>query len=99
MQSFKNRMDVVRFLSFTHKPCCCILNFLKFVLAYNDLIPPPPPPPPPQGIAMNVVMSCVVWYCVVQAMISARLDNNEALPTLLFWIQAIFKVAHFLTDL
>ena len=31
MQSFKNRMDVVRFLSFTHKPCCCILNFLKFV--------------------------------------------------------------------
>ena len=29
--SFKNRVDVVRFLSFTHKPCCCILNFLKFV--------------------------------------------------------------------
>ncbi|XP_070191920.1 ectopic P granules protein 5 homolog [Littorina saxatilis] len=35
---------------------------------------------------------------MIQAMISARLENNQALPTLLFWVQAIFKVAHFLTD-
>ena len=30
-QSFMDRMDVVRFLGFTHKPRCCILNFFKFV--------------------------------------------------------------------
>ena len=36
MQSFNNRMDVVRFLSFTHKPCCCMLNFLKFSLVSTE---------------------------------------------------------------
>ena len=36
MQSFKNRMDVVRFLSFTHKPCCCILNFFEVCLVSTE---------------------------------------------------------------
>ncbi|KAL8604118.1 hypothetical protein ACOMHN_047330 [Nucella lapillus] len=36
---------------------------------------------------------------MIQAMISARLEHSEALPSLLFWIQAVFKVAHFLTDM
>ena len=36
MQSFKNRMDVVRFLSFTHKPCCCILNFFEICLVSTE---------------------------------------------------------------
>ena len=34
--SFKNRMDVVRFLSFTHKPCCCILNFFEVCLVSTE---------------------------------------------------------------
>ncbi|XP_076447261.1 ectopic P granules protein 5 homolog [Babylonia areolata] len=36
---------------------------------------------------------------MIQAMISARLEHNQALPILVFWIQAVFKVARFLTDM
>ncbi|KAK7484299.1 hypothetical protein BaRGS_00024424, partial [Batillaria attramentaria] len=35
---------------------------------------------------------------MIQAMISARLGTNQALPALLFWTKAVFKVAKFLAD-
>ena len=31
MQTLKTRLDMVRFLSFTYKPCCSVLDFLKII--------------------------------------------------------------------